>query len=146
MTRDEALVVVRRDWRALRDVPPEFRSAEVCAAAVREHGAALVWVPPEMRGDAVMSALAGMKHSKAVAIAEEETQVRRAEELTRRGHEALLEALQAGDIALEYVPYEHRTLDICVVACRDDDEALAHVPDRLRSEVEAALTASNPRP
>ena len=48
-TEEEALAVVRRDGLALKYVPDELITVELCLEAVKEHGLALGFVPRELR-------------------------------------------------------------------------------------------------
>jgi len=49
--KNEFLEAVKQNYKALKDVPPAFITAELCMEAVKENGYAIRYVPEEFKTD-----------------------------------------------------------------------------------------------
>ncbi len=53
MDMKEALEAVQKDGMALKDVPDELKTEELCMAAVQTHSDAFVFVPEELQTEEI---------------------------------------------------------------------------------------------
>ena len=159
-TVEEALNVVRGDGEALKDVPEEFKTEELCLEAVRKDGLALQFVPwgqlnltvsekVELCLEAVKQdsfALKNMPWRQLNLAVSEKVEIC-IEAVKQNGYslqfvpkglmtaEVCLEAVKHGGKALQFVPEKTRTAEICIEAVKREDNASMYVPGKLREKV-----------
>ena len=115
--------------RALQYVPESLRTAELCLAAVKQHGDALEYVPESL-------------HTAELYLAVVKQNGRALEDVPEylRTADLCLAAVKRSGYALEYVPRSLRTVEVCLAA----GEALEFVPRPLRAKVLAKIKEQTP--
>jgi hypothetical protein len=105
-----------------RIIPPELKTPEMCMAAVKQDGYALVWVPNELRTPDLCL----------VAIKQDGDALRYVPNKLKTPDLCLAAVTQDG-AAIQYVPNELRTPDLCMAAVTQDGIAIRYVPNELRT-------------
>jgi hypothetical protein len=104
----------------------EYTTLEDCLAAVQEDGIALKYVPEEFKTPEVCLAAVGENLVRAFRI-KPDSPLRYVPEECKTPELCLL-AVQQDGAALYFVPGNLRTPEICLAAVREDGEALEFVP------------------
>ncbi|GHV85216.1 hypothetical protein AGMMS50230_08240 [Spirochaetia bacterium] len=114
---------VLSDWRKLKSVPEELKTAELCLDAVDLNGDALQYVPEELKtAELCLDAVRGSGSGNALRYVPEELKTA----------ELCLVALRWSGDALRYVPEELKTAELCFVAVHCGN-ALRYVPEELKT-------------
>jgi hypothetical protein len=117
-TYNEALAAVKLHG-ALEFIPEQFKTAELCLAAVKRNGMALDFVPEKLKTRELCLA-AAMNTGTALMYAPREVWDRN----------FCLAVLESSAVALAFVPEEYCTEEICCLAVEWHGEALAGVPEQ----------------
>jgi hypothetical protein len=124
----EELEAVKQDGEALKSVPEELKTPELCLVAVKQHGLALGDVPEELQTREILLEAVKQDGSAIEYVPEHELD-----------DELCLEAVKEWGGALEHVPYELITPELCLVAVKQgvlkDDwgSPLRYVPENLKT-------------
>ena len=143
-----ALEGVRRDGRALRYVPRNLRTRELCMEAVRQYGRTLEFVPNDLRtlelcmaavrqnGGALFYVSRNLRTRDLCleAVGQNGRALRSVPENLENYQEICLEAVRQNGLALDYVPENLENYQrLCLEAVRQDGLALEYVPRNLRT-------------
>ena len=128
-SKEICLAAVTQDRWALRFVPENLINEEICLASVKKNGCALEDVPETLRTEEICIA-AVKQNGFALGDVPENLKT----------EEICLAAVKQHRFALEYVPENLRTEEICLAAVTREGYALRYVPENLRNE-EICLTA-----
>ena len=120
-TVEEALAAIQ-DGLDLKEIPDDFRTEEICLAAVQEEGNELEFVPDKLKTEEICFE-AVKKRSMALEFVPDKLKT----------EEICLEAVQKNAFALQYIPDKLKTMKICLAAVQQNGRALFHVPDKLKT-------------
>lgn len=144
------LTLVQQNGNLLSSVPEKFRTEEVCDAAVKQNGIAILKVPPELPNffDLALTALKQFPellqyHSvfhpkkKEIYFASVTQNGKTLEFIPKelRDHDLCLAAVKQNGNALSYVPKELRDYEISLIAVKQEHSLLSIVPPTLRKQV-----------
>ncbi len=118
----EAIDYVKSDGNNLEHVPNEFKSNEVCLAAVQQNGYAIDFVPKDILTEPICLAAIRQNGYSIDYILDDIKTVN-----------MYLSAVQHG-YALEYIPEDKKTYDICLAAVQANGLSLRSVPDEKKKE------------
>jgi hypothetical protein len=154
-TVEEALAEVRESGEALKYVPENLKTEELCLEAVKQNGNMLCCVPENLKTAEIC--LAAVKQcriegnirvlSNALQYVPENLKTAELclEAVKQSGSylqyvpenlkttEICLEAVRQYGSYLQYIPENLRTAEICLAAVRQDGKALQYVPKKLRT-------------
>jgi hypothetical protein len=116
------LAAVRQNGNALKLVPENLKTAEMCLAAVQKNGEALYYVPKVLK-TAELCLIAVQQNEEVLMYVPDEFKT----------EEICLIAVQQNGLALNYVPDRLRTEEICLAAVRQDGLALYYVPSKIKT-------------
>ena len=123
---EEALAVAQKSGRGfgLGYVPEEFKTPEVCLAAVQNDGEALEYVPEELKTPE-LCLIAVQKYRQALRHVPEKLKTA----------ELCLLAVQSdvGGPGIAYVPEALQTEELCLLAIRNDCLAFQDIPEKLKT-------------
>ena len=122
-TEEICEIAVAQEGVALEYMPRYLRTDEICRIAVAQVGCALAYVPRKLRTEEMCRIAVG-QNGRALEYVSEKL---RTEEMCR------LAVAQCGR-ALRDVPEDLRTEEICSIAVAQYGEALRYVPQNLRTE------------
>jgi exosome complex RNA-binding protein Rrp4 len=122
-TREMCRIAVARNGWALKYVPEALRTDEMCRFAVAQHGGALDYVPQKLRSDQMCR----------IAVAQNGEALYYVPEALRTDDMCRFAVAQHGG-ALDYVPQKLRTAEMCRIAVAQNGTALEYVPEALRTE------------
>jgi hypothetical protein len=135
-------------WRpALRSVPEEFKSKELCMSAVKQNGESLAYVPIELRTKE-MCVAAVKTDWKAVQYVPPTTENKdifkyvvqkdatgiKLIPVKKKSKELYMLAVQSFGESLEHVPEEFKSKELCMTAVKQNGIALMYVPEKFKTE------------
>ena len=160
ITEDLVLQAVTQNGMALGSAPEHTRTEAVSLAAVRSDPDAVVYVPPKWRSEEIPSVVTAHRSSQLARPDEDGgalefvPSIERDDGLLRAAlylddatagdpwsKDVAMQRISARHFNLHAVPIELRDAEVCKLALRLDQGALADVPQELRAEVEADLAA-----
>jgi len=133
-TNDLCLAAVRENGLALASVPKAKRTYEICLEACRNDGNAVYYVPARYRSRELC--LAAVENAPAALRFMKKNQI---------NADICLSAVSANGLVLEYVPQNMRVFDICIAAVKNDSRAIKFVPDYLIDSCLARVLDSQKR-
>ncbi len=149
---EEWLALAGRNGMYLHYVPEDFKTAEMCLAAVRSEGEALKYAPTGLKTaelclEAVKSNAAALQYTPSdlktgalyLAAVEADADALHNVPQGQRTAQMCLAAVQRNGGLLRYVPDALKTAELCVIAVKGNSDAIRFVPESLKKEVEAAL-------
>ena len=100
----------------------DLLTPEICMAAVKQHGSALMYVPEKLQTHEICMA-AVKQNGSALAYVSHKLKT----------PEICMEAIKKNGSALEYVPHKLKTPEICMAAVKQNGYGLYYVPQQLKT-------------
>lgn len=116
-TPELCMLAVQQNGFALKYI--NNKTIELCMLAVQQNGIALEYVPTELQNDSAkhcLYELAVQQNGLALEYVKEQT------------YEICKLAVQEHGFSLYYVNEQFKTIELCKMACEQDEEAICHVP------------------
>ena len=144
-SEEKALDFVRKKPEYFLQIPEQWRTKEVCLAAITSFGMPCAEVPAELQSEEFfLEAVRINTNGKALKyIPEEFRTMDVCSEAIRKFPEALeyvpetlktsemcLAAVQRNCMLLKYIPEDLKTLEICLIAVRESPDTLRYVPEK----------------
>lgn len=119
---DEYLCIVNKYGYALRGVPKEFKTRELCLTALKRSGGAFSCIPDEFKSDDEFLDLANLNCIP----------------IDQRTYNRCKKAVMKNGRSIEYVPKEHLNEELCELAIKTDDHdegsSLEFVPPEFKTQ------------
>ncbi len=121
---DDYLSKVKKNWRAIRDLPAGELTEEICIAAIRESWQAVKYIPEDKLSDRICLEVVRQKGEALGKLP-----------LKSRNKVICLAAVLQNGLALQDVPAAERTAELCLAAISQNWQALQYVPAEHQQQV-----------